>query len=87
MHWSSAFAHRFDLDTCCVYLPRCIGSPGVAALEGVASGSAYADEYVADATLSEYIERRHFRHRVRDTGLRRLADMDSLEWVLQGCYQ
>ena len=87
MHWSSAFAHRFDLDACCVYLPRCIGSPGVAAFEGVASGSAYADEYVADAALSEYIERRHFRHHVRDTGLRRLADMDSLEWVLQGCYQ
>jgi ribosomal protein S12 methylthiotransferase accessory factor YcaO len=87
MHWSSTFTHGFDLDACCVYIPRCIGRPGVAAFEGVAMGSAYGPGAVADAAISEYVERRHFRHRVRQTGPRCLAQMDPPEYLLQACYR
>lgn len=79
--------HRFDLDAWCVYLPRCAGRPGVAALEGTAVGSAYAPQAVMDAALSEYVERRHFRYRIPDAGVLRLEKTDALTGRLEAIYR
>lgn len=79
--------HRFDLDACCVYLPRCSGRPAVAALEGTAVGSAYAPQAAADAALSEYVERRHFRYRIPDAGPLHLENTDALTGRLEAFYR
>lgn len=87
-YWRSESLHRHDIDALMYSSPLTLGAPHLAAIEGTAAGSSL--RYGAQAgiaSLAEYVERRHFMHRVPCAVMRPVEAFESDIPSLRECYR
>lgn len=86
MFWASSSLHRFDIDAYSIHTPRLLTEARVCGFEGSAAGAAFGLNGTVSRALGEFVERRHFMHRVSACGCYFLGEYDAGEECLVQFY-